>query len=281
MSTTRSRGFTLIELIIVIVLLGIISLVVASFISGPIRAYVDQARRTALVDTADGALRRISREIRRALPNSVRVQRVGSVSYLELIPVTAGGRYRDTATPGFANAADWLDFSQPDGAFTLSGRFQGLAGSFSSRDHHLVIYNDGTAGANAYDMAGVVTPAGTQIDVSDAGTVDRVTLTPLFQFTQRSPVRRVYLVAEPISFACEDNGELRLWRNYGFESSQPSDLAAAGGTSALLAADMAGCEFSYEPGTHQRAGVVTLVVRVRREGEEVRLLHQVHVLNSP
>ena len=90
-------GFTLAEAVIVIVILGIISAAVAVFISGPIEAYFDVSRRAQLSDAADTALRRIARDLQRALPNSVRVAGActgATPCYLEYVPVEAGGRYR-------------------------------------------------------------------------------------------------------------------------------------------------------------------------------------------
>jgi len=51
----------------------------------PVRAYVDSARRGELSDVADTALRRMARDIRTALPNSLRVSTSGSTFYLELL----------------------------------------------------------------------------------------------------------------------------------------------------------------------------------------------------
>ncbi|MCH7599821.1 MAG: biogenesis protein MshI [Myxococcales bacterium] len=41
------------------------------------------------------------------------------------------------------------------------------------------------------------------------------------------------------------------------------------------------CSFDYAPGTPQRAGLVTIELVVANGGERVRVLHQVHVDNSP
>jgi MSHA biogenesis protein MshO len=71
----RAAGFTLIEAIIAIVITGILGSVVAVFINRPIQGYFDSVRRAELTDQADVALRRISRDIRLALPNSLRVIR--------------------------------------------------------------------------------------------------------------------------------------------------------------------------------------------------------------
>ena len=49
------------------------------------------ARRAALTDTADTAVRRMARDIRKALPNSIRQT---SDQCVEFIPTKTGGRYR-------------------------------------------------------------------------------------------------------------------------------------------------------------------------------------------
>ena len=67
------RGFTLVEMIVVIVITGIIAGVVAIFLRAPVQGYVDSARRAEMTDIADTALRRIGRDLRTAVPNSVRV----------------------------------------------------------------------------------------------------------------------------------------------------------------------------------------------------------------
>src|SRR4051812_27634335 len=91
-SRQTARGFTLLEAVLVITLIGIVAAMVGVFIKAPIDAYVGQGRRAELTDTADTALRRISREVQRALPNSVRLDATGTV--LEFLPVSAAGRYR-------------------------------------------------------------------------------------------------------------------------------------------------------------------------------------------
>ena len=94
-SPPRPLGFTLVEMVIAIVLLGIVAAITATFIVRPVEGYRDLARRTALVDAAESALRRMQRDIRTALPNSVRITNTASGFALELIPVIDGGRYND------------------------------------------------------------------------------------------------------------------------------------------------------------------------------------------
>ena len=119
----REAGFTLAEMVIVIVVLGIVSAAAAVFISAPVDAYFDVSRRAHLSDVADTALRRISRDLQRAAPNSVRVAGActgAAACYIEYAPVVAGGRYRaELDNVGAGNVLDYADNS--DTSFDVIG----------------------------------------------------------------------------------------------------------------------------------------------------------------
>src|SRR3954467_11805969 len=85
------RGLTLIELVVSMVLVAII-IGATLYFAYPLRQAVDLTTRAELTDIADNALQRIAREVRSALPNSVRVDPSGK--FLELMPVRTAGRYR-------------------------------------------------------------------------------------------------------------------------------------------------------------------------------------------
>ena len=86
----KYQGFTLIELIMVIVIVGILATITTKIITFPVSSYLDLQRRTTLVDTAELALRLMQRDIRRSLPNSVRITGGGTVIEL-LQEFDAGG----------------------------------------------------------------------------------------------------------------------------------------------------------------------------------------------
>lgn len=283
----RDHGFTLVELVITITLTTIVISFMAVFISGPVRAYADQGRRAELTDIAENSLRRIARDIRAALPNSVRVTTTGSVVALELLHTVDGVRYRDRPPPG--NPSNRLRFSAPDDAFNSVGRFNGIARPFSSDTHYLAIYNVGVPGADAYELANVITPPGTQIDI-DADAVpneDNIRISPAFRFAYASPSQRVYLVDEPVTYLCDTvTGTLVRYAGYSISPNQSSrdsdgELVGAGADSTLVANRIASCGMQYSSGTAQRAALVSLALRVAKDGESVSLLHQVHVPNVP
>ncbi|MDJ0833327.1 MAG: prepilin-type N-terminal cleavage/methylation domain-containing protein, partial [Gammaproteobacteria bacterium] len=60
----RCKGFTLIELIVVILLVAVLAAGAGLLIARPIEAYTDQIRRQQLVDSAEMALRKIAVDVR-------------------------------------------------------------------------------------------------------------------------------------------------------------------------------------------------------------------------
>jgi MSHA biogenesis protein MshO len=282
----RQHGFTLIELVITLVISTIVVAFVSLFISGPVQGFADQARRVRLVDAADAALTRIGRDVRRSLPNSVRVTSAASVTALEVMSTVDGARYR-AQPPG--SAAQILDFAAADGSLNVLGAFTQIAKPFSSTSHYLAVYNVGVAGADAYELANVITPAGTTITIAADGATgeDRVTLAPAFRFAYASPTQRVFLVDGPVTYLCDTiAGTLMRYQGYTVAANQTAvdshgELLAAGATASLMANQIVGCSFAYAPGTAERAGLVSLQIAVSAQGESVSLLSQVHVDNVP
>lgn len=285
-TTDRQHGFTLIELVVTLVISTIVVAFVSLFITGPVQGFADQARRVRLVDAADAALERIGRDVRRSLPNSVRVTSAASVAALEVMSTVDGARYR-AQPPG--SAAQVLDFATADGSLNVLGPFTQIAKPFSSTSHYLAVYNVGVAGADAYELANVITPAGTTITIAADGATgeDRVTLAPAFRFAYASPTQRVFLVDGPVTYLCDTiAGTLMRYQGYAVAANQAAvdshgELLAAGATASLMANQLVACSFAYAPGTAERAGLVSLQIAVSAQGESVSLLSQVHVDNVP
>jgi len=114
MNALRHRadnGFTLIEMVISITVLAILSASAAVFLRGPITSYFDTERRADLSDAGGLAMAKLSQEISRAVPNSVRITTVSPTEfYLEFLPVVSEGRFRSAS-------GNPLDFGVPDTGF--------------------------------------------------------------------------------------------------------------------------------------------------------------------
>ncbi len=280
MNRRRLQGFTLVEMIVVIVITGIIGSIVAVFLRAPVQGYVDSARRAELTDIADTALRRISRDLRLALPNSVRIS--GGSQFLEFIPSIGGGRYRDAKSS--LGVGDPLDFTVPDSSFDVIGNMPPVTtGDF------IVVYNLGIPGASAY--SGFTTAADNRRRVSGvpAGNVIPITSAAALPFdscvydTSGFVVGgcRFQVVQTAVTYACDlAAGTLTRWQGYTIPTTQPITLPA-GATFSKIATNVTGCSFDYSIGLSQRSGLVTMHLTISEQGENVNLYAATHVNNVP
>ena len=282
---SRHHGFTLVELVITIAVGSVVVAFMAMFIVMPMNAYSAQTRRATLVDSADSALRFMGRDLRSALPNSVRVTSGATSAALELLATIDGARYQDGGP--LSNPALELDFTAADGAFSTTVPFTQLTLPWTSTSAYLAIYNVGVPGASAYEMANVITPAGTSIGVAAGATANQnlVTLSPPFRFAYGSPGKRVYLVSGPVTYLCDTvAGTLTRYSGYTITNAQPATSAAllgAGASASLVASGVSSCQFNYASGTAQRNALATLTLALTNSGESVQLLNEVQVVNVP
>jgi MSHA biogenesis protein MshO len=233
--------------------------------------YVDLKRRAELVDQAEMALRRMQRDIRAALPNSIRTFDGGKG--IEMLHVVDGGRYR--RLPDADGNGEALKFNQADGTFDVLGRLNHFSDIDTGNDQ-VVIYNLASSGttANAYHGDN-----GAKLDSSTTSTTIKLDTTYKFPYT--SPYQRFFIVDEAISYKIE-GGKLRRYSGYNFDNNPGPDF---GGTESLVAKlindNPDKSYFEYAPGTASRSGLVTMRVTLEDNEERISLLHQVHVDNAP
>jgi MSHA biogenesis protein MshO len=291
---SRDTGVTLIELAITIALVGILAALIVNFVQ-PVRSYIDSSRRAALADTADTALRRIGRDARLALPNSVRVKTVGTVTYLEFLLVRTGGRYRYEAGIGTdcggTTADDALSFSASDTCFTSIGNVPNSA-DVTTNDY-VVVYNlsPGTDKADAYSTTCGAACNKALITTAPlvAGTGGhRIDFTGGNAFTYESPGRRFFIIEGPVTYVCDpapSGGTLTRYSGYAISAAQPPPPALPAG--ALLANRVTSCAIAYDgSASTQGAGLLTMSLGLsmqdsRGDTENVNLYHAVHVNNVP
>lgn len=92
---SKARGFTLIELILVIVILGIISVSIAQVISISTQIYISGAERGRLVADARFVILRLEKELRNIVPNSVSFD--ATLGCLTYYPIKSSGTYVNDA----------------------------------------------------------------------------------------------------------------------------------------------------------------------------------------
>lgn len=287
-SWRRMAGFTLVEMVIVIVITGILAAVVAIFIRAPVQGYFDTVRRAELTDQADLALRRITRDVRLALPNSVRLSTVDNVHYIEFIMTRSGGRYRDPSDG--STGGDFLSFSS---AADLSFDVHGPLPAMTPGLDFLVVFNlgPGNAPANAYATGDTCASCNRARINGVAGNTVTLAANPFASQAPplSSPNGRFQIVpgdVRAVTYSCSVAGAAagnltRQW-NYGFFAAQPTP--PAGGSQALLATG-ANCAVSYAPAIGGRHGLLeirlSLSAGTGAEVETVVLQQQIRVDNAP
>jgi MSHA biogenesis protein MshO len=294
----RQSGVTLIELIVAITVASILATAIANFMTTPLFASVDITRRAELTDRADLILRRIQRDLHRALPNSIRVRvgADGSSVWLEYLEVRTGGRYRaePSGAATDANACadtnldtladeDVLSVGQPDSCFRSLGAVADFAAIVPNSDF-VVVYNLGTGYANADAYASGAATGGNKALVTATGASGTSENRILFQshtFTLASPSARFQVISGPVSYECNaPAGKIRRYSGYALAAAQPGS-APAGATSTLVSDDIAACDFVYTSGATERSGLVSVTLALARAGERVTLHQQTHVANVP
>ena len=289
-SNLRQRGVTMVEMIVVIVITGIIGGVVALFIRLPVQNYTESVARAAATDVADLSLRRMARDLRLALPNSVRVPTAppANTRFIEFLHTTAGLRYLaeddvvGTAAPG--NYLNWNDatkttFDVVGGVPT--GRHAPVVKNF------IVVYNLGAEQepGNAYDCTVRCNRA--EISAISATTItlasnpfpgQKIDGTALM-----SPSKRAHVVTSAVTYGCDiTRGTLTRYWGYTITPGQPTPPTS--GSSALVAENVKACDFRYTNLANQRSGLIGLSLSLGIPGQplaNIGLEHQVHVDNTP
>lgn len=93
MQNSPERGFTLVELIAVMVILSVIATIGVGFVVRATESYQRTQTRALLVNAARQSVERMTRQLRGALPYSVRLTNADQC--LQFMPIAAGGNYFD------------------------------------------------------------------------------------------------------------------------------------------------------------------------------------------
>lgn len=257
----RSRGFTLVELVMVIIVLGIVGTATSRYLVFGSEIYVDAKARQEAVGSVRFAVERMRRDIHNAVPNSLRVS--ADNRCMELVPMVDSGSYQQL--PRTASEKSLT-------AVVMSGT-QSISGD------RLWIYAE-----DAADIYVSTEDRSTMIDsVSSLGD-DRYqyAFTTAPEFTEDSPSRRFYTGRAPISYCVSGNGLFRH-SGYAWSQAQPSPpsngiLIAEGVVNNMGSQPV----FSYSGTAASRYAQLLLDLRVQTQsGESLEVYHAFHVANVP
>ena len=257
----RAYGFTVIELVIVIVLMSIVSLAGVEVIRQSSEAYASMSNRQALGNSGRLAVERMSRELREALPGSTRA----NSNCLEFIPISVASRY----------------FSVPVESGATSMQVVPVSSDLQAVTGRVAVY---PVGDNAYDLSTNLLSPVASFGAADGSNVSPLSWTGSHSFPYRSPTSRFFMVEQPVSF-CVDGDNLFRYSNYGFNVSQPdvASLPTALPDRALLVDKVSGTVLPFQvtdPGL-SRNDLVEINLSFSQAGESFLLSHEAQLRNVP
>lgn len=286
----KQSGFTLVEIIIVIAIMGIIGGLSSLIIGRSLDSYAALERREKLQTSIRLAVERISRELRHALPHSICVHDgaacvSSSQNSFYFIPVQDSGRYQDR--PGAYSAPPPILRDRLPVSPQSRDRFDVLSTNGTNRlntvtGDWVVVYNLNNTDIyaapnnirnriNAIVQKDINNTAG---DTSDD--IDQIQFSGNQSFANHSPSRRFHIIK---------NNNVTLFYLNGTDLFRDTTTFAAPNTPTgnprLLMENVQACTFTYTPGSQQRAGLLRIDITISIQGEQIQVIHDAHVYNTP
>lgn len=250
-----SSGFTLIELVAVIVILSIIATIGTGFVVKTTESYQRTQTRALLVNTSRQALERMTRQLRIALPYSV-VPTNGD-NCLKFMPIAAGGNYFN---------------SVPDDE-NLAPAVQTIAASPVAIDFGVPRYI--TIGAMHPDE--IYDTSDTSITGYAGYSSGALQLSSAKTWQRNSINKRYYLLDNPQAF-CVVGNELRFYEGINLNA---TDVDVTDGHSIIARNINSTAPFALAAGSENRNTAITISLDFSSGGETINYTHQVLIRNVP
>ena len=268
-----NKGFTLMELILVIIIIGIMAVGISGFITLSTQTYVNATNRDEVIGNARFVVERFSRELRNAVPNSIRLfDHGGTNNCLQFSPIVASTIYTDIPVmPEPATTVlSVIPFNNENGQTYQCNNATGC-------NHLVTVYplDNGDIYATASGKTFPIANA----DIGAAPLV--INLVNNITFTEDSPTQRLYIINEQVSY-CVESGFIIRYSDDIAES--PTISAAAQTARAYMAGDLAVISqpaFTYANATLQRNGIVQIHWDFTRADEHYVFDHEVQINNVP
>lgn len=276
-----SRGFSLVELVVVITIAAIIAVFLVFFLTTPVDSYFAQTRRSDLVDSQDRILRDVTADVTTALPGSLRSTASGSILAFELLATTGVARYygpgdKSYLPPAQQSAQELSTGSLDSTGFYTIGHYGVTTGAY------LAVTRPGAP--SAYALTGIMTSQFT-ITANGPTSEDQVTLTGGgFKFSGASPSHSSFIVSGPVTYICDTTPTvqtLRRYSNYPVTASQPTNpsaapLSAPSVKNSLIATNVTACSVTpYQPAGSNPGQMLLLQVTLTNNTEVLQVFHEI------
>jgi MSHA biogenesis protein MshO len=235
LSLPLSAGFTLIELVVVLVVSSILAVGTVAFISRTVEGLDSATNRNKLGSAGRLVLDRIALELHNALPNSIRASSGGEC--LEFIPVRGATTYINPSFSGTGSASfDIVNFVEENAVVYPASPPALYAVVYPNSTNRIYDGDNGAVGTwpNFPNRGPIQRIAAVNGIVANGVNLSTVTLDPIdpgvsgnHRFRRRSPTERFFVVTQPVSF-CVTGDKLYRYTNYGFYRSQSTTEEVAG-----------------------------------------------------
>ena len=270
-----TRGFTLVEMVTVILILGILVVGVSSFIIFGTRIFVESSSVDQVLSQSRFAVERMTRELRSALPNSVRVN-TDSLTYqcIEFVPIEASTTYLTMPILPAAAASTGIVILDNTASAIRVNQFAWI--------YPLIDADVYSSARQKRAQVKTIAISGNQVTL---------TFTAPTRFAEASPRQRIYFGSSPVSYCFEkgvSGNDLQIVRyaGYNFNGVQPNP--ATMGTGVLMAQSVANrldnsndLPLILTPSSLVNNAMVHLQPRFNVNGETFQYRHQVQVINVP
>ncbi len=256
-SRQQARGFTLVELVMVILLLGVMATFTSQFIGIGTQIYGDASSREQLMSDARFAMERLNRELRDAVPGSVRIEDVAGNpldqgACLRFWPIATASRYLGSAASG------GLTIVEPE----VLPREEDEAIIYPLADPALNLEQGCLHGNCVARVISVGSPVSGALPL----TVDDT-------FAKESPGQRIYFARQQVRY-CVMNAALT-------RASAAIGTDFHGSTPALMAEHIRPTSYFYRDPASFNQSEVGLGIVFEQRGERVSFNHKLEVLNVP
>jgi len=271
-----TKGFTLIELILVIVILGVMAVGITGFIRLTTQTYLNVSERTELLANARFAVERFNRELRNAVPNSIRINEDSSTECIEFVPIKASSTYIDIpVVPELAQSElTVIPFQGLDGnPYQCSSPCADTLSVYPLRSDDIYVNHDQVIAATFPLLSINIISANTWQLVLNSSTD--------IHFSADSPTERIYIFSGPVSYCLRDDKLYRVEgyplsnNNYVMPNSDPILMAE------YLVPSAVGSSFDFSPATLQRNGIVEIQLSFEQNGEVNVFNNEIHINNVP
>ncbi len=257
---TGEKGFTLIEIVMVIVVLGILGVAGADFIGTAFKGFSQADARMDLYEEGKMALVRMERELRNVVPYAI-----NPPPALPADPVLEFGMVDETAMQN------------------VFGRYTETAGDFPTNK-----LNDENGASASPEIGWILAVYNTKWDpdftdgdrlfrVADVKINKEMRFNP--KIIEPSPKQRYYVVDKAVRYYKSGTTLYRSEDDTVSDSNPAVDLDGATGYPLTTHVDT--LTFQYAPGTLTRNGLIVINMTLKKDDEHVKFHKEVHIRNVP